>query len=125
MFTQATKFEFSKNLRQFPCTILVVRISLTRTGELNSQDQQSHMWVEGTHTTGFGLVPRRDRLRPCCHHTSVIQPLARCLTPWLRWTTALFVVLESYPPLQRGRLRSHFGGVCTTYTDRLWHGSGG
>jgi len=81
----------------------VVHISPTRTGELNSHHQQSPMRVEGIHTTGCCPVPRRDRLWHCCHHLSAMQPSARCLTPWLRWTRALFAVLGRYSPPRRGR----------------------
>jgi hypothetical protein len=33
-----------------------------------------------------------------------MQPSARRLTPWLRWTRALFAVLGRYPLSRRGRL---------------------
>jgi hypothetical protein len=52
------------------------------------------MGVEGIHTTGCCPVSRTDRLRHCYHHLSALQPSARCLTPWLRWTRALFAVLR-------------------------------
>jgi hypothetical protein len=55
------------------------------------------MRVEGIHTTWCCPVPRRDRLRQCCHHLSAIQPSARCLTPWFRWTRTLLAVLGRYP----------------------------
>jgi hypothetical protein len=54
------------------------------------------------HTT----VPWRDRLRHCCHHLSASQPSARCLTPWLWWTRALFAA-----PERRGHLQMDFGGT--------------
>jgi hypothetical protein len=72
----------------FSCRFLVVHISPTRTGELDSHYQQSPMRVKGVHTTGCCPVPRRDLLRHCCHHLSAVQPSARCLTPWydyLKW----------------------------------------
>jgi hypothetical protein len=58
----------------FPCVFLVVHISPTRTGELDSDHQQSPMRVEGVHMTGCCPVPRRDRLRHCCHHLSTMLP---------------------------------------------------
>jgi hypothetical protein len=70
----------------FPCRFFVVHISPTRTRELNSQHQQSSMWVEGIHTTGCFSLSRRDRLGHCYHHLRDMRPSARCLTPWLRWT---------------------------------------
>jgi hypothetical protein len=42
------------------CTVILVHISPTRTGELNSHHKQSPMRVEGIHTTGCCPVPRRD-----------------------------------------------------------------
>jgi hypothetical protein len=33
----------------------------------------------------------------CDHRLSVMQPSTRCLTPWLRWTRALFAVVRRYP----------------------------
>jgi hypothetical protein len=55
----------------FPCRFLVIHISSTRTGKLNSHHQQSPMPVECIHTTGCCPVPRRDHLRHCyppqCH----------------------------------------------------------
>jgi hypothetical protein len=98
-------------LLPFVCRFHVVHISPTITGEMNSHHPQSPMRVEGIHTTGCCPVPRRDRLRHCCHHLSTMQPSARCLTPWLRWTRALFAVLGRYPPPQRGRLGLDFEGV--------------
>jgi hypothetical protein len=86
----------------------VVHISLTRTGEVNSHHQQSPMRVEGIHTTGCCPVPWRDRLWHFCHHLSAVQPSARCLTPWLRWTRALFAVLGRCFPLLQGRLELWF-----------------
>jgi hypothetical protein len=69
----------SKDLAFFSSTSLVVHISPTR----------------------FGPVPRRDRLRHCYHHLSVMQPSARCLTP----------CLGPYHPPRRGRLGLDFGGM--------------
>jgi hypothetical protein len=68
-----------KPSQSFFCKFLVVHISPTRTGELNSHHQQSP-------------VPWRH----CCHHLSAMQPLARCLASWLHWTRALFVILGCY-----------------------------
>jgi hypothetical protein len=89
MFTQVTKFEFVKSLRNISCKFLVVHITPARTGELNSHHQQSPMRVEGIHTTGCCPVPRRDRLRHCYHYLSVMQSSARCVTPWLGPRTLL------------------------------------
>jgi hypothetical protein len=66
--------------------------------------------VEGIHMTGCCPVPRRDRLRHCYHYLSAMQPSARCLTPWLQWTRALFAVLGRYHPPRRGYLGLDFGG---------------
>jgi len=88
--------------RHSSCKFLVFRISPTRTGELNSRQPQRPMRVEDIHTTGCCPVPRRDRLRHCYHHLSAMQFSVRCLTPWLRWTTALFVVLRRYTLPRRG-----------------------
>jgi hypothetical protein len=52
----------------FSCRFLVVHISPSRTGQLNSHHQQSPMRVEDIHTTGCCPVPRRDLLRHCYHH---------------------------------------------------------
>jgi hypothetical protein len=95
----------------FPCRFLVVRISPTRTGQLNSHHQQSPMRVEGIHMTGCCPVPQRDRLRHCYHYLSVMQSSARCLAPCLRWTRALFAVLGRYPSPRRGRQGVDFGGI--------------
>jgi hypothetical protein len=95
----------------YSCIFLVVHISPTRTGESNSHHQQSLTRVESVHTTGCCPVPRRDRLRHCYHHLSVMQPSARCLTPWLQWTRTLFAVLGRYPLPRRGRLGLDFGSV--------------
>jgi hypothetical protein len=84
-------------LQFVPCKFLVVHVSPTRTRELNSHHQHSPMRVEDKHTTGRCPVPRRDHLRHCYHHLSAMQPSAQCLTPWLRWTRALFAVLGRYP----------------------------
>jgi hypothetical protein len=81
---------------------LVVHISPTRAGELNSHHPHSPVRVEGILTAGCCPVPRRDRLRHCCHHLSAMQPSARRLTPWVRWTRALSAV--------RGRIGLDFGG---------------
>jgi hypothetical protein len=56
------------------------------------------MRVEDIHGMGCCPVPRKDRLRHCYSHLSAMRPWARCLTPWLRWTRALFAVLERCPP---------------------------
>jgi hypothetical protein len=56
-------------------------------------------------------------LRHCDHHLSAMQPLARCLTPWLRWTRApLFAALGLPPPSRRGRPELDFGGAVACYT---------
>jgi hypothetical protein len=39
-----------------------------------------------------------------------MQPSARCLTPWLLWTRALFAVLARYPAPRLGRLGLDFRG---------------
>jgi hypothetical protein len=95
----------------FFCIFLAVHVSTTRTGELNSHHQQSPIRVEGIHTTGCCPVHRRDRLRYWYHHLSAIQPSARRLTLWLRWTAALFAVLRRYPRPRRVHLGLDFGGV--------------
>jgi hypothetical protein len=94
------------------CRFLVIHISQTRTGELNSHHQQSPIWVEdiGLHTTGCCPVPRRDRLPHCYHRLSAMQISERCLTPWLLWTRRMFAVIEHYPPPRRGQLGLDFGG---------------
>jgi hypothetical protein len=74
----------------FPYKFLVVHISPTRNGELNSNHQHSPMRVEGLHTTGCCQAPRGVRLRHCYHHLSAMQPSARCLTPWLRWINLIW-----------------------------------
>jgi hypothetical protein len=56
-------------------------------------------------------VLRRDRLRHCCHHLSAIQPSPRCLTPWLRWTRALFAALEPHLPATRAPRFGFLGEV--------------
>jgi len=76
--------------------------------------QQSPMRVEGIHTTGCCPVPRRDRLRHCYHHLSAMQSSARCLTPWLQWTIALFAVSGRYLSPRRGRLGLDFGRVASS-----------
>jgi hypothetical protein len=85
----------------FTCGCLVIRVSPTRTGKLNSRHPQSPVRVEGMLTTGCCPVSLRDRLRHCYHHLSAMQPSARCLTPWLRWTRGLFAVLGCYPSATR------------------------
>jgi hypothetical protein len=54
-----------------------------------------------------------NRLRHCYHNLSAMQPSTRCLTPSLRWTTALFAVLGRYrPPMRRTRVefwRGNYG----------------
>jgi hypothetical protein len=79
----------------FSCKYIVAPISPTRIGELNSHHMQSPVRVEDMHNTGCCPVPRRDRLQ---HNLSAMQPSTRCLTPWLRWTRALFAVLGRHPP---------------------------
>jgi hypothetical protein len=81
----------------FPCTFLVVHISLTRTWELNGHHRESPMRVEGMHTTGCCPVLLRDCHQHCYHHLNALQPLAWCLTSWLWWTWALFAALARYP----------------------------
>jgi hypothetical protein len=81
----------------FPCGVRGVHISHTITGDFSSHDQQSTLWVEGIHNEVCCPKPQRDRLPHCCHHLSAMQPSARCLTPWLRWIRALFVVLGRCP----------------------------
>jgi hypothetical protein len=74
----------------------VVHISPTRTGDLKSSPTERH--VGGCYTYKRVLpVPRRDRLRQCYRQLSAIQPSARCLTPWLRWTTVLFCCPRTFP----------------------------
>jgi hypothetical protein len=85
----------------FSCKFLMVHISPSRTGELNSHYQQSPMWVKGIHTMGCCLVPQRDNLRHCCHDLNAMQPLAQCSTDWLQWTRTLFAVLWRSPPVAR------------------------
>jgi hypothetical protein len=82
-------FNSTKAFDIFSCTFLVVRISTTRTWELNSHHQQSQIWVGGTCKMGCCLVPQRDCiLHHYHHHLSAMQPLAPCLTPWLWWIRA-------------------------------------
>jgi hypothetical protein len=45
-----------------------------------------------------------------------MQPSARCLTPWLRWTTALFAALGRYRPPRRGRVGLDFEGASPRYS---------
>jgi hypothetical protein len=85
----------------YSCRFLVVHISPTRTGELNSRHPQSPMRVEGIHTSWCCLVPRRDRLWQCSHHLSAMQTSTQCLTPWLRWIRAMYAVLGCPPPTTR------------------------
>jgi hypothetical protein len=59
------------------------------------------MRVEGIHTMGYWPVPRRGRLRLCCHNLSAMQPSA-CLTLQLPWTRALFTVLGRRPLCDKG-----------------------
>jgi hypothetical protein len=86
-----------KPLPFLSCRFLEVHISPTRTGELTGHHPHSPIWVEGIHMMGCCPVPQRDRLGHCYHHLSAMQLSARCLTPWLQWTRALFTVLSSYP----------------------------
>jgi hypothetical protein len=90
----------------FFCRCLVVHVGPTRTGELKPP-----LAVEGVHTTGCCPVPRGDRLRHCCHHLSDTQFPARCSTPWLRWTTALFAVLGRYPLRDEDTKGWYLGGA--------------
>jgi hypothetical protein len=89
---------------------LVIHISPIWTWELNTHHQHSHRLVEGKHTTGCCLLPRRGRLQHCYHHVSAVQPSARCLTPWLQRPRALFAVLGRYTTTRRRRLGLDFGG---------------
>jgi hypothetical protein len=95
----------------FPCRFLVVHFSPTRTWEVKSHHQQRRLRVEGIHTTGCCSMPRRDRLRHCCHHLSAMQSSAWCLTPSLPWTRALFAVLGRYPPPPRKRRAGFWSGI--------------
>jgi hypothetical protein len=52
------------------------------------------MRVEGVIRWGAAWRPKGI---VCDHHLSAMQPSARCLTPWLRWTRALFTVVGRYP----------------------------
>jgi hypothetical protein len=81
----------------FFCAFLMVHISPTRTGDLNSHHQQ--------------CCPGDDGIVCDTAITTAMQPSARCLTPWLRWTTALFAILRRYPPPWRGRLGLDIGEV--------------
>jgi hypothetical protein len=65
----------------------------------------------GSHTYDRAMMPvsRRNRLRHY-HILNAMQPSARCLTPWLRWTRALLAVLRSCPSATRTP-RLGFGGV--------------
>jgi hypothetical protein len=109
-------------LRSFFCRFLVVHISSTRTGKLNSHHQQSPMQVEGIHTMGYCLVPKRDHLQYYYHHLSALQPLTPCVTTWLGWTRALFATLghtslcveDAWGLIWRGGGCSNIGihGVC-------------
>jgi hypothetical protein len=67
-------------------------------GNWKSHHQLSPTRVEDIDTARRCPVPQRDRPRQCCHHLSAMQPSARCLTPWLRWTRALFAALRRPPP---------------------------
>jgi hypothetical protein len=84
-----------------------------------SHHRQSPMWVEGINTMEYCLVPWRDRLWHCYHHLSVMQPSAQYLTPWLRWTVALFTVRGRYPPPRRGCQGLDFGGEERIEKDHL------
>ena len=54
--------------------------------------------TEGLHTMGCRLVPQGDRLRHCYHYPITMQPSARYLPPWLRYTRARFAsVCRSNP----------------------------
>jgi hypothetical protein len=55
------------------------------------------MWVKGIHITWCCPVPWRDCLWHCCQHLGAMQPSAKCCTPWLQWTRAMFVILGRYP----------------------------
>jgi hypothetical protein len=54
------------------CIILVVHISPTKSGVINSHHQQSPMRMEGIRTTGCCPVPQRGLLRHCYHHLSAM-----------------------------------------------------
>jgi hypothetical protein len=90
----------------FSRRFLVGHISPTRTKALNSHHPLSPMLVEGIHTTGATQCPKGI----ICDTSplSAIRPSARCLTPLLQWTRALFTVLGRYPPLQQGCLGLDF-----------------
>jgi hypothetical protein len=79
----------------FDGRFLVVRISPTRTRELNSSPTDP-LAGEDIRTTGCCPVPRRDHLWHCYHHLSATRPSALCLTPWLRWARALFAAVGHY-----------------------------
>jgi hypothetical protein len=78
----------------------VVHISTTRTEELNSPPVEPHV---GERHTYDGV------LRGAPKGSFVTLPSARCLTPLLRWTRALFAVLRRHFPPRRRRLALDFG----------------
>jgi hypothetical protein len=95
-------------LSTFSCIFLVVHQS-HKNWESNCHNLQTVIRVQGLHTMGRCPVSWRDSLWHCCHHLSAMQPSAWCLTPWLRWTRALFAIIVHYIPLRRGCLGLHFG----------------
>jgi hypothetical protein len=91
--------------------IFPVDFLFTGTGELNSQNYQSPMWVESIHTTGCWSVPRKHRLRYCCHH------LCHAAVGTIPHTLATVEQIpvrrpRSYHPPRQGRLGFDFEG-CT------------
>jgi hypothetical protein len=67
----------------FPAGFLWSVLVPQEPGNSNSHHPHSPMWVQGIHTTGCCRGPRRYLYRYCYHRLSAMQPLARCLTPWL------------------------------------------
>jgi hypothetical protein len=84
-------------------TLLVVHNSSTRTEELNSDHLLRPIWVEGTYDGMLPGAPNGSFI-PSCHHLTAMQPFSRCHTPWLRWTRALFAILQCYLSPWQGRL---------------------
>jgi hypothetical protein len=91
------------------CRLLVVHISPTRTEASVTTSRDTWEWKAYIWRGALGGL--KGFLWHCYHHLSAMRPLARCLTPCLRWTRALFAVLGRYSPQWRGCLGLDFGGL--------------
>jgi hypothetical protein len=61
-------------------------------------------------------VPRGSLTTLAKLHPSATQPSALCLTPWLRWTIALFAIFSDVTPSMTRKPGLAFGGIVISMT---------